>query len=1172
MSRPDFPRARRILAAVATGALALTGAVVAPLAAPAPAEAAYPESFNPFSANGGFTVYARNDLSLGNTETEGSLAAGGTTTHPGDAQYAIVHVVAGTGDYTIPTVDGDPTRLLTDRYDTSSGGILAITSAGTSEPSLQGDLKLVDRDDPWQAGARGDWLRLNLDASSPDRTPIIDANAQDYPTGAEPPVGSTGGGSIYTADTADTAVADYVEANAEAEYDQAAQCFADLPTTAHPVGIAEDAGDRKVLESLSADQVNVVDYADIAGASTLQFSPGPTPGRQNPLVIQVPAGTTEVVGGRIDPQGAYSPYTLWDLSQLTGDVTVSAAGGGRMDGSIYAPNADVTVTAAPLDGQIIGNDVSLRGGEVHSFLFAGEISCDGTEEGTFRIRKELEGIEASDLPAGTSFTVNYTATEPDGTETPGSIELTPDGEWIDAGASFPEGTEVVFDEIDPASVPGYEWGDPQISPESITVGGGTADVVVTNAANERLGTFSVSKTVEVLDDDGTVIAPDGTVPVNWTARNGGEEIAAGSLDVPLDGTPVEVGRDFPAGTRVLLTEDRSAALPPDGYRWVSTAWSPGRVITIGDDETTAVGLTNTIAPDDAERTISIAKAAAGADADYGYAASYNSEGGRVDVDLPFGDPIALTDVPADAETLDLAEHLPTLDGEPTDPADWESPIFRVTVDGETTEYPTGGFEEVVGLEEALAEIPLPAEGDIAIEVGNELKQGTFQLHKEFASGAGTHLPPDVEFGVSYTAMTPGGTVTEGVIRVPANGDPVSPLDAAGDPVQFPYGTVITYGELRAPRFAHVSWERTDVSARSGTLVIGEDDQAVVSATITNVLSARLGTFDVSKNVTGIDPDALLIDDITVEYDARLPLGQEQQGSFEMPVDGTAAGPVDEHGDPLLFPLGTIVYLNEVAPSDDSLPDGYEWASTTWSPSPTLVIRGDHRSELEVTNSVVEHASFSVEKRLTGGAAGLVPADTTFPVEWTANGEAQDALEAGIGEPAVSGYLPVGSHVVLREGDLPEIPGVEWGDVSWSADGDEVQTTDAGEVVFDLKGGDQPDPLELVMTNTANVPETTDGTDDGTTDGTDDTTTDGTDDTTTDGTDDTTTDGTDDTTTDGTDDTTTDGTDDTGTDGGSDTDTDLAVTGGTVSGVVITAAAILVIGGVLLLVLRRRRRD
>ncbi|UYO96592.1 DUF5979 domain-containing protein [Microbacterium sp. M28] len=1055
-------RARRLISALTAGAIALTGAIVAPLTEAEPAEAAYPDTFNPLAMNGGFTVYAREDIRLGNQETEGSIAAGGTATKPGDSQYTIIHVAAGTGDYSIPSVDGDPTRLLVGAFSPDSGGITAITSAGTSDPALQGDLKMVERDGPWEASARGDWLRLNLDASSPDRTPLIDATAQAYPGDAAPPGSSAGNGSIYTADTSSAAVADYVEANAEATYDDATACLAQLPDSAHQVAVAEDDGDRVVLAPLSPDQVNLVDYADIAGASLIQFSAGPTPGVQNPLVIQVPAGTTSVSGARIDPQGMYSPYMLWDLSQVTGDVTIDAAGV-RMDGSIYAPNATVTVNAAPLDGQVLAQNVILEGGEVHSFLFAGSIACNASD-GTFRIRKALEGIDPEQLPAGTTFTVNFTATEPDGTETTGALELPADGSWVAPPGSFPTGTVIAFDEISPESVPGYEWGDATITPSQITIGTGTADVIVTNTATAQTGTFSVSKVIEVLDSEGAPLQPEGTVPVNWTAFYAGEQIGSGTLEVPLDGTSVPVGEEFPVGTRIVLVEDRSGVTPPDGYHWVGSGWDPGRTFLIDDDTTVAVALTNTIAPDDATRTISIVKSATGADADYEYTVSYNTDPApsRTDRVLPLGDPQLLGDVETDAETLQIAEHVPTLDGAPTDPAGWQPPVFRVTADGMTTEYPATGFEDDVPLEDAIVDIPLPATGDVVIEVANERKAGTFELNKAFASGI--HLPPGLEFSVSWTATTPGGEVTEGVLRLPGDGTPVGPADAAGDPLQFPYGTQITYGELQPPAVAWIVW-MTPVEASSGELVIGENDQATVSATITNVHSVRTGTFTVVKDVVGIDPDDLLVDSFTVDYEARLPLGDIETGSIELPADGTAAGPVDGNGNPVTFPIGTVVSLNEIEPDASALPPSYVWGETTWTPSSSFLVRGG-TAQLEVTNTAVEQTRFSVVKEVTGDASSLVPSDTVFPVLWAADLEPQEPLNAGIDAPAVSPYLPVGTIVELREGQRPVIDGVQWGPVTWSADGADLVTEPGGVVALHLDGGDAPDPIALTMTNTA----------------------------------------------------------------------------------------------------------
>ncbi|TDN92687.1 DUF5979 domain-containing protein [Microbacterium sp. BK668] len=1057
--------------AVVAGLAATVGVAVSP--APPPADAAYPDTFNPFSMNGGFTVYAREDLTMGNDETEGSLAAGGvaTTQQGAGDQYTIIHVSAGTADYTLPTVDGDPTRLLVGSYSPSSGGILAITSAGTSDPSLQGDLKMVERDGPWQAFARADWLRLNLDAGNPDQTPLLDATHQDYPAHAAPPAGPLGGHSIHTIRTGDSAVADYVEENAEASYELAKDCLDGVADPSagvgNPVGIAEDAGDRVVLEPLSADQPNVVQYADIAGAGLIQFSAGPTPGVANPLIIRVPAGTTTVSAARVDPQGAYSPYIFWDLSEITGDVAVNAAQS-RIDGSIYAPEAAVTVNAAPLDGQVIGRDVVLRGGEVHSFLFAGQLAC-AADSGTFVMRKTLSGIEADDLPAGTTFTVNYSATRPDGTVTTGSVQLPASGETVGPGIQLPIGTTVEFDEIPPASVPPYLWADPVITPNPITIAAGAAEVVVENTAVLRAGTFSIRKVVESADPD----APDvpalaGTVPVSWTARAGGGTLASGTLDVPLDGTTVEVGQSFPLGTRIELSEDLDAVALPDGYHWVGSAWNPGRAFLIDRaNTTTAVVLTNSLAPDDAGRVVSVVKETIGEAADprYTYAISYNTDppGERATRPIAVGDPVTLDDLETEADTLALAELVPELDGTPVDAADWDLPVFRVTIDGVTEEYRPENFEGAGPLESAIVNIPLPDTGEVVIAVGNALRRGTFQLSKDFARADGPSLPVPLSFSVGWTATTPAGATAEGTVVLPSDGTPVSPVDASGPPLLFPYGTVVAFEETGLPSIAGVDWQ--DPVYTPEELTIGAGGEAVVSGTVTNSAILADGTFLVRKSLVGIDPAEVLVDSFEVRYSARTVFGDVITGTIDVPADGTPVGPSDADG-PIVFPVGTVVTLAEAPLDEADLPPAFDWASSWWNPTNTLIVQADVLPELEVTNSAVELTRINVVKELAGDATGRVPPGTEFSVDWWLNGEPQERVILIPDVVSETGYIPVGSIVEGREGPLPDIPGVEWGPVSWTANGGTLVPDETGRVVMPSEAMTSGATVAFSMINTA----------------------------------------------------------------------------------------------------------
>ena len=280
------------------------------------------------------------------------------------------------------------------------------------------------------------------------------------------------------------------------------------------------------------------------------------------------------------------------------------------------------------------------------------------------------------------------------------------------------------------------------------------------------------------------------MPVAWTAFLGGETYASGSLDVPLDGTTVPAAQNFPLGTRIVLSEDLSGVDPPDGYEWVSTSWDPGRAFVITRaNTTTAVVLTNALAPIDLGPTISVAKEVEGEGADprYEYAISYNTDpaGTRTTRDITVGDPIVLDALESGADMLQLAELVPLFDGTPVDVANWDLPVFHVTIDGVTQDYTPQNFEGAGPLDTAIVDIPLSGATQVVISVANTLREGAFELSKDFAEADGASLPIPLNFSVNWTATTPAGSAFEGTIILPADGTPVSPLDASGDPLLFP---------------------------------------------------------------------------------------------------------------------------------------------------------------------------------------------------------------------------------------------------------------------------------------------------------------------------------------------------------------------------------------------------
>ena len=111
--------------------------------------------------------------------------------------------------------------------------------------------------------------------------------------------------------------------------------------------------------------------------------------------------------------------------------------------------------------------------------------------------------------------------------------------------------------------------------------------------------------------------------------------------------------------------------------------------------------------------------------------------------------------------------------------------------------------------------------------------------------------------------------------------------------------------------------------------------------------------------------------------------------------------------------------------------GVTWGAAVFSPQSVTVGDGENTLVTLTNTADVSVGGFSIHKVVTGKSSDRVPADTTFTV----------AYEYTQGEQVVTGTfelradgtfvdgpqgLPHGTVVTLREVDLPEIVGVDWG--------------------------------------------------------------------------------------------------------------------------------------------------
>lgn len=336
-----------------------------------PSAVAAPETFNPFSINSGFTVLTTGDVELNNSELEGSIAAFGSIAS-GSQNYPVVHKVAGQDDYTVPSIDGKPVRILANQF--VGTGNFDLTNAGAPDaaaPEANAVAKLVDLSNV-TAAERGGFVRLKNADSDGGETGNLDLKSLLY-AGHSP--------SDYAAER------DSVEAyfpGVATHVTQTNQCLAALQapdtTVANHVTVADESG-MAFVEGFATDKPNLINYEDVAG-KTIKMDPagGYKPTAQAPLVVKVSAATTSL--GKLNFEGwnasagadqVLSRYIFIDASEVTGTLTVN----GLEMGAIWAPDAlinfDSNVTT---NGQWFSNGVLTAGsGEVHHHTFLGVLPC-----------------------------------------------------------------------------------------------------------------------------------------------------------------------------------------------------------------------------------------------------------------------------------------------------------------------------------------------------------------------------------------------------------------------------------------------------------------------------------------------------------------------------------------------------------------------------------------------------------------------------------------------------------------------------------------------------------------------------------------------------------------------------------------------------------------------------
>ncbi|MBE7700491.1 choice-of-anchor A family protein [Oerskovia sp. Sa1BUA8] len=753
---------------------------------------------------------------------------------------------------------------------------------------------------------------------------------------------------------------------------------------------------------------------------------------------------TQVNGLSSPGIGNASSRILWNFVDAR---TVTIGQNDHFLGTVLAPFADATLSTSTSGRLYVGGDLRVVGNgiEHHNYpwIGPGAFACVPENTGTFTVTKRVVGDAESRVPDATSFTVGYSYTD-GGAQVTGDLVVAADGRLVSGPAHLTTGTVVTLSEPTLPTIPGVAWGTPSFSPsDEITIGeGGSVAVTLTNTARVQQGGFSVGKAI---DGDAADLVPAGTeFTVAYSYELAGAP-TSGTLRVGADGTVQAGPQDLPVGSVVTFSETDLPTVP--GVVWGAPVFTvdgkPVTSVTIGDGGNPTVTVTNTAHPVVAPvGGFSMKKVVTGAAAglvpagtQFSVSYSYEVDGAPTSGTVTVGADGALVAGPQNLRegTLVTFAELapPTVDG-----VVWAAPVL--TVDGKpATSLVIGdGSNPAVTVTNGADPAATPV--------------GGFSVRKAVTGEAAGLVPAGTRFTVAYSYEVD-GTPTSGTLLVRADGT------VEDGPQNLPAGTAVTFGEVDLPSIDGVVWGAPtfSVGGRPTTSVtVGEGSNQTV--TLTNTASDEpAGGFSVRKSVTGEAAGQVPASArFTVAYSYDLD-GVPTSGRLTVGADGSV-----QEG-PQNLPVGTVVSFQE-----EALPslDGVVWDAPVFSPA-SIVIGDGTNPVVALTNTASDEPAggFSVRKAVTGTAADLVPAGTTFTVAYSydlAGATTSGTLAVRADGTVVDGpqNLPVGTVVTLRELAPPTVDGVVWG---------APVLTVGGRPTTSVTVGDGGNPT-VTVTNTANA--------------------------------------------------------------------------------------------------------
>lgn len=706
---------------------------------------------------------------------------------------------------------------------------------------------------------------------------------------------------------------------------------------------------------------------------------------------------------------------------------------------------------------------------------SGSGSGQGVPRGSVSISKEMADTAGGALvPDGTMFSVHVQEIDPNGVmQVEYDLQVPLNGAEISGPNSRGVGWTAVLTEPSFPAVPGVIFGDPvfeegagiAVSPDgksakATLTPGSNIGVTVTNSA--VLGSLSIVKALE----GGAADEVDADQTYQVTAKIDTSALGAGfpaQADRTFDLTVGEpmILDDLPIGAVVTFTE----AVPADDdqFTWGTPVFSPESVTITADNATMPASITLTNSVERTVGTFSLVKSVTGDQADnpavpdnVTVTATWDEEGtpGTKTLTVPtdgtpvpfganlrIGTEITLTETPLD-DGSSIAWGAPTWSG------------TGVTLDGLSAVVTVG--------RDAAATVTL--ENHAATSVAG------ISLLKGIAGEAAEEVDPSTEFPMTATWTDADGNPQSKDFTINA----VSPTLLGDD---FPAGTVVTITEGERPGFDTVIWgsitiagdDVTDNGDGSAEIIVSDQHTESTLVSVLNEATWAPGTFNLSKDVTGV-----LLDNSDVPDDVTVTASWfEGDESFEqditVPTDGTVV-PFEQN-----LPHGTEVTLAE-SPLENSA--AFTWDAPIWDAA-GIVLNDDGTATITIgaatdidvaltNNATASLGSLSVLKTLSGDA-DVVPSDAVFPVTatWTdlVGEEQQVEFELTAGTPVVIEDLPLGTEVTLTEDAATGLPAnAKWLGGTWSSDLADVAIVGDGSEVVVTVTGDPGTAAEIWLDN------------------------------------------------------------------------------------------------------------